>query len=96
MTQKKKISKQEIKNIIEKGWQARREKIKKQQAANNEYTKKWKEQEVLFQKFGIPLARERREGHYITTPDLGPGIIEIRKIIKKLEPHEKDPKEPHG
>lgn len=43
----KKLTKAELKNIINKDWALRRQKLAVKKAKNNEYTKLWKEQERL-------------------------------------------------
>jgi hypothetical protein len=57
-----KLTKQELKNILEQGWEARRLRAKEKSQRDCENTKEWKKREVKIKKGELPEPR-RREGY---------------------------------
>lgn len=61
-----KLTKEELRNILEDGWGQRREKLKARRVKQNEHVLKWKKQEELVKAGKIKEPKRRK--NYIQEP----------------------------
>ena len=73
------MTKKEIQQILDQGWEARRQKLKERSAKNSQAVKEWKAREAT----GLPPLGKRQKHYLKDRPGLPSSVRELFDQIKK-------------